>query len=556
MHERAAAPVAARVRYGWPAHTASATGIARARLPSPDMAPPDVDAPAAPAAPEAPARAGGTGADPPAPARGKPSRLRFVRRFGLTGALLMAIGSLGAGALPVPNPLFGIRVVGLLARNATIALALTYAGMGMLVLAWLWLGRSIRTDGHDVAAVVRTAVTWAAPLAVAAPMFSRDVYGYLAQSEIAGRGLDPYTLGAAQALGVDDPLTRNIPTIWRTTASPYGPGFLTLGHGVLRVTGTDVFWGTAAWRVLALASLLLVGWAVYRLARRAGVAPALALWLGLANPLVMFHLVSGLHNESIVLGLVLAGVELALAQRWLAGAVLISVAAALKLPALLALGFVGVHVARRWGGRPRHVAGAVAALAVVAGGVLTAVSLGSGLGFGWIRTLTVPNAVVNWMSMSTWTGQLGGQLGILAGLGDHTRSVLTLTRSIGGLASAILCVVLLLAVLRGRLDAVTGTGLGFGAVILLGPVVHPWYLLWIVLPLAGCALTHRHRQAMVLVLAGAAMLMPPTGSGFDLRPYQLPMAMLGGIVILAAVLAVSCRRRRARSAAAPATALP
>jgi len=481
VHERAAAPVAARVRDGWPAHTASATGIARARLPSPDMAPPDVDAPAAPAAPEAPARAGGTGADPPAPARGKPSRLRFVRRFGLTGALLMAIGSLGAGALPVPNPLFGIRVVGLLARNATIALALTYAGMGMLVLAWLWLGRSIRTDGHDVAAVVRTAVTWAAPLAVAAPMFSRDVYGYLAQSEIAGRGIDPYTLGAAQALGVDDPLTRNIPTIWRSTASPYGPGFLTLGHGVL---------------------------------------------------------------------------ELALAQRWLAGAVLISVAAALKLPALLALGFVGVHVARRWGGRPRHVAGAVAALAVVAGGVLTAVSLGSGLGFGWIRTLTVPNAVVNWMSMSTWTGQLGGQLGILAGLGDHTRSVLTLTRSIGGLASAILCVVLLLAVLRGRLDAVTGTGLGFGAVILLGPVVHPWYLLWIVLPLAGCALTHRHRQAMVLVLAGAAMLMPPTGSGFDLRPYQLPMAMLGGIVILAAVLAVSCRRRRARSAAAPATALP
>ncbi|MGQ0574773.1 MAG: polyprenol phosphomannose-dependent alpha 1,6 mannosyltransferase MptB [Pseudonocardia sp.] len=496
------------------------------------MALPEVGAPAARTAPGGVARA-----------QAAAPRLRFVRRFGLAGALLMAVGSLGAGALPVPNPLFGVRVVGLLARNTTVAIALTYAGMAMLVLAWLWLGRLVRSGGLDLPGFARTAVTWAVPLALAAPMFSRDVYGYLAQSEIAARGLDPYTLGAAQALGVDDPLTRNIPTIWRSTASPYGPGFLWLGQGVLRVAGTEVFWGTAAWRLLALGGIALIAWAVYRLAVRAGVDPTVALWLGLANPLAMFHLVSGLHNESIVLGLVLSGIELALAHRWVAGAVLIGVAATLKLPALLALGFVGVHVARQRGGRTHHVLTVAATLAVLAGGLLTAVSLGSGLGFGWIRTLTVPNAVVNWMSMSTWTGQLGGQLGVLAGLGDHTRSVLTLTRSVGGLASAVLCVVLLLAVLRGRLDPVSGTGLGFAAVILLGPVVHPWYLLWIVVPLATCALAHRHRQALVLVVAGAAMLMPPTGSGFDLRPYQLPIAILGGIAILAVVLAVACRRR-------------
>lgn len=502
------------------------------------MALPDVRAPAAPPAPDAPLGV--------PVARVAPPRLRFVRRFGLTGALLMAVGSLGAGALPVPNPMFGIRVAGLLARNATLAIALTYAGMAMVVLAWLWLGRLIRTDGLDVAQLVRTALTWAVPLALAAPMFSRDVYGYLAQSEIAARGFDPYQLGAAQALGVDDPLTRNIPTIWRSTPSPYGPGFLLLGQGVLRVTGTDVFAGTIGWRVLSLAGLVLIGWALYRLARRAGVDPTLALWLGAANPLVMFHLVSGLHNESIVLGLVLVGLELALAHRWLAGAILIGIAAALKLPALLALGFVGVHAARRWGGRTRDVIVAAAALAVVAGGLLTAVSLGSGLGFGWIGTLTVPNAVVNWMSMSTWTGLLGGQLGIAAGLGDHTHGILTLTRSIGGLASAAICVVLLLAVLRGRMHPIVGVGLGFGAVILLGPVVHPWYLLWIVVPLAACAMAYRHRQAMVLVVAGAAMLTPPTGSGFDLRPYQLPIALLGAIAILTVVLTVTYLRTRTR----------
>jgi len=493
-------------------------------------------------------------AGPPGPsghAGTAPPRLRFVRRFGLTGALLMAVGSLGAGALPVPNPLFGVRIVGLLARNATLAIALTYTGMAMLVLAWLWLGRLIRIEGLDLRLLVRTAVTWAAPLALAAPMFSRDVYGYLAQSEVAARGFDPYQLGPGEALGVDDPLTRNIPTVWRNTASPYGPGFLALGQAVLRLTGADVFWGAVAWRVLALAGVVLIGWGVYRLAHRAGVDATMALWLGVVNPLVLFHLVSGMHNEAVVLGLVLAGLELTLARRWLAGAVVISLAATLKLPALLALGFVGVQVARRRaaqaGGRAvrlRDVLAAGAALAVVAGGTLAAVSLGSGLGFGWIATLTVPNAVVNWMSMSTWSGQLAGQLGLLAGLGDHTHSVLTITRSIGGLASAALCVLLLLAVLRGRLDPVLGTGLGFAAVILLGPVVHPWYLLWIAVPLATCALTYRHRQVVVLVVALTAMLTPPTGSGFDLRPYQLPMAILGGIAILVAVLLVACRRVR------------
>ncbi|MBO0850577.1 MAG: hypothetical protein J2P20_14025, partial [Pseudonocardia sp.] len=77
------------------------------------------------------------GAAPPreqAPTRQNHPSARTVRRFGMTGALLMAIGSLGAGALPVPNPAFGLRVLGLPSRNATVSIAITYAGMAMVVL--------------------------------------------------------------------------------------------------------------------------------------------------------------------------------------------------------------------------------------------------------------------------------------------------------------------------------------------------------------------------------------------------------------------------------------
>lgn len=43
--------------------------------------------------------------------------LRRLRRLGTTGALMAAGAALGAGALPVPNPLFGLRVLGLPRRR-------------------------------------------------------------------------------------------------------------------------------------------------------------------------------------------------------------------------------------------------------------------------------------------------------------------------------------------------------------------------------------------------------------------------------------------------------
>ncbi|PRC62056.1 hypothetical protein C6A85_05130, partial [Mycobacterium sp. ITM-2017-0098] len=38
---------------------------------------------------------------------------------------------------------------------------------------------------------------WALPLLIAPPMYSKDVYSYLAQSEISLQGSDPYKVGPA-----------------------------------------------------------------------------------------------------------------------------------------------------------------------------------------------------------------------------------------------------------------------------------------------------------------------------------------------------------------------
>jgi hypothetical protein len=81
-------------------------------------------------------------------------------------------------------------------------------------------------------------------------------------------------------------------------------------------------------------------WAVPRLARAYGVNPSSALWLGVLNPLVVLHLAADAHNDAIMLGLMCAGLALAVERRPAAGAALITLAALVKAPAALGLVFL------------------------------------------------------------------------------------------------------------------------------------------------------------------------------------------------------------------------
>ena len=466
-------------------------------------------------------------------------QLNVVRRFGTVGALLMAIGALGAGANPVNNPVLGLRLLGLPARNYTVSLACICAGIGMVVLAWLWLGRLAvpgRARMLSRSQLDRTVAMWAAPLVLAPPLFSKDVYSYLAQSAMVARGIDPYEVGVADALGVGDPLTRSIPTLWRNTPAPYGPLFLGLGRGITAIAGENVVVSVLLHRLLALAGLALIVWALPRLARRFGADPVAALWLGAANPLVLFHLVSGIHNEALMVGLMLAGLELALGRSVVLGAAVITLAALVKVPAALALGFLGLLVARRWGGRPTDLARTVGLMVAVAAAVTLVVGLGTGLGFGWVGALGTPNVVRIWLSPITDLGQLGGNIGIMLGLGDHTDSVMELTRAAGLAAGGGICLWLLWRCWHGQIDALTGLGVGLGAVVILGPVVHPWYLLWAAIPLAASDTSRGYRRAAVALSVALAVLVPPTGQDFYLRWFVLLQAVLAAAVMLAVTL--------------------
>ncbi|OZF26514.1 hypothetical protein CH296_22595 [Rhodococcus sp. 14-2496-1d] len=490
------------------------------------------------------------------------NQLRNIRRFGAAGALLMAIGALGAGAQPVlQNPIAGVRLLSLPSRMATTALAVTMTGTVIVVLAWLLLGRFAlgRTRSGTTprrltrSQMDRTLLLWILPLSVAPPMFSRDVYSYLAQSEITARGLDPYEVGPVDALGADNVLTRTVPNIWRETPAPYGPLFLWMGRGITYLTGENIVAGIFLHRLLALAGVALIVWSLPRLARRCGVASVTALWLGAANPLVLFHLVAGIHNEALMIGLMLAGTELALraiehsgALRGtdiaflVGGAGLIALSSAIKIPSLIALGFVGMALSRRWGGTLRSVIHAALLLGSIAIAVQVAVSLGSGLGFGWINTLGTAGVVRSWMSIPTILGLGTGFVGVLLGLGDHTTAVLGLTRPIAAVVAGIIVVRMLIAVLRGRLHPVGALGVALGAVVLLFPVVQPWYLLWAVIPLAAWATTPSFRRPAIAFSSLVSVILMPNGSEY--QPFQIVQAAVVTILTIA-VLYLLTRNR-------------
>lgn len=496
--------------------------------------------------------------------------MRRTRLFGATGTVLMAIGALGAGARPVvQDPTFGVRLLNLPSRIATVSLTMTTTGAVMMALAWLMLGRfTLGKRKMTRSQLDRTLLLWALPLLLAPPMYSKDVYSYLAQSEISLQGNDPYEVGPATGLGLDHVFTLSVPSMWRETPAPYGPLFLWIGRGISQITGENIVEAVLFHRLVVLLGVGMIVWATPRLARRCGVAEVSALWLGAANPLLFMHLVAGIHNEALMLGLMLAGTEFALRgvdaatrliprplarprdrEQWLswypvamllAGTVLITMSSQVKLPSLLALGFVAMALACRWGGTVRAFFLAGGLLGAVALGVMGLIGWASGLGFGWLFTLGTANVVRSWMSPPTLLALGTGQVGILLGLGDHTTAVLALTRAIGVSLIAVIVLWLLFAVLRGRLHPVGGLGVALGATLLLFPVVQPWYVLWAIIPLAAWATRPRFRAAAIVVTLVVGIF-GPTANGDRFALFQIALATAASFLILVMLVVLTYR---------------
>lgn len=394
---------------------------------------------------------------------------------GVCACALIAIGSFGAGATRYRGGL--MREVGLeqltYGHGRGLMDTLLTAGIVALVVCWVWLWRTRPT----AAEVRRAVVAWAAPLALSAPILSRDVYSYLMQGAMLRDGFDPYTEGAAVNPG---PYLWEVSHDWRNTTTPYGPLHLGIGRAVTTLVGDNVTAGVIAYRCIALAGFALIAWSVPRIARAVGGDPGLALWLGVANPVMLLHLIGGMHNEAVMVGLVNVGLLACLRmRRCTPGIALIALAVSLKATAAVALPFVvWLMVKRR--GRWLSILPCGAWAAAVTAAVLEAVTWVCGSSWGWVEQLSGNSKVINPLAGPTLAAEL---LTPLLQLFDDTfryNAVLNVTRAV--------CSVLMLAGLvavwwiyrprEGReygRDAVAGTTAAYAVAFATNAVTLPWY---------------------------------------------------------------------------------
>ncbi|WP_051812009.1 polyprenol phosphomannose-dependent alpha 1,6 mannosyltransferase MptB [Kitasatospora sp. MBT63] len=454
------------------------------------------------------------------PIRGVATDPYWCRTLGFAGTAALAVGGLAAGALPTGvsyGPLHGHPRLGLL---------VVYFGLVLLIAGWLRLGQVVRgPHAPGPRSLMLTLALWAAPLVAGPPLFSRDVYSYLAQGAMVDGGLDVYTHGPADLGG---PLAEQVPAVWQFTPAPYGPVFLSLSGAVAGASGRHVYFGVLGLRLVALLGVALLVALVPRLARRCGVDPGVALWLGVLNPLVLLHLVAGAHNDAVMLGLLVAGLVLALARRPLWAAGLVCLAALVKAPAALGLLPVAALWSQRLKGRARLLR-AGSAVAAAALGTAAAATAATGTGYGWIHALGTPVSAGNW-SLTSALGRATRGLAVLLGAGP-AEGATALWRWLGLAAAA--AVLLYLWARRPVASPVHLLGLSLTALVVLGPALRPWYALWGVVLLAAAATHGRIRRWAAPASGVLALAVLPSGFAPDIP--ELAAAVTGGLLAVAAL---------------------
>jgi alpha-1,6-mannosyltransferase len=460
---------------------------------------------------------------------------RRLLALGLLGTTLLAFGGIGAGATPGLKDAVAelLHLTWLQDSSAGRNLSLGLALLGITLLAAAWWRLRHHLERLTPRALMLLTALWSLPLLLAPPLFSRDVYAYAGQGNLVVNDIDPYVYGPGAIVGK---WAYGVDSTWRFSPSPYGPVWLWLSGLCVRASHGHLVPAVMMMRGLSLLGLLMVAWALPRLARSHDVLPQRALWLGLANPFVLVHGIGGAHNDALMVGLLVLALALATARptamRLAVAAVLITVAALVKVPAIAALGFLPMlHAGWQARARTGALVGSVAAVTSVL------VTWWTGLGWGWVHTLGTGSAKLSIFSPVTGVGVLVDHalrwLGVVDTPGEVTRWVFALSFAVAGL------IALTLLMRASHLGPMRALGLAMVAIVALAPVVQPWYLLW------GLVLLAAVGGERVLLALGAlsvvlCLTLLPNGRSLIRPPFY-------GVPLLAAVsFAVFEVRRSAR----------
>ena len=474
----------------------------------------------------------------------RPRRLQTVL-FALSGFLGALVIAASAPVWRLAVPSWRITVPGI-PHPGTAFQSTSLFLIGLILLAVGWLGLILRAgqiaDRRRALVVVGVIISlWAIPVSLGPPLLSNDVYSYVAQGEMASRGIDPGSNGPA-ALGRND-WTSAADPVWRAAAAPYGPVAVFTSRTVVEAAGHDPALALWFYRVVVIAGIAMAAVGVSLIASRSGVAPAVAVAIGLGNPIVILHLIGGAHNDAVMFGFLALGLAAAQRQRRVLALALLTAATAIKLPAALGLVYLGWC----WDGAVATTRRRIITTAGVVVSAVSAIALGClvmGMGPGWLTALTSTGKVNDTYSPTTKLGFSISEL--LAAVGIDVDGA-TLTAGVRALGLLAVVIGALIVMLRSpRLGLVRATGIMLVAYVLLGPVIWPWYLAAGFALLAACGLGRYQPASLVVCLAVSWFVWPTSvvsiqelGGG-----YQHLRGL--GVVLLVGALAWAAQRFASR----------
>jgi alpha-1,6-mannosyltransferase len=455
---------------------------------------------------------------------------------GLAGSLLMIVGGFGAGGVLIRDPILTNSPLGFWRYGHGRELATAFIYLGLFLMAWAWvrLGREVLAHRVGGRAVLSTAGAWLAPMLVTPPLFTRDVFSYLAQGALPLAGFDPYGVGPEAMPGV---FTQNVHYFWQDTPAPYGPLFILLAKTVAAAVGTNIIAGVLLMRLTLVLGLVLLVWTLPELTRRLGGRVSVALWVAVANPVMIVHMVGGGHNDLLVMGLLSTGAVVALRGRHAGGIALVTAAMAVKASAGVALPFlVLVWAAHMTGTRPVRIAKAAAAGVGVFVVVFAAITFAARVNLGWLPALSAPSMIVNWMSIPTGVGEFVHWL-LEFPFDLPKQPFINVARVLGGILLLYIAVKQWWAARDGGPDAIRRAGIVLLAAAVLSPATLPWYVSWGMAFLAAAPWSPRALSWLVFFSLSLMVTYYPNGED---ALYNLPY--LAVCFALAALAAVSLRR--------------
>jgi alpha-1,6-mannosyltransferase len=435
--------------------------------------------------------------------------------MGTIGSTLLMLAALGAGGILIRDPVIGHGPLSWVRYGHGRALAnlLLYTGFGLVVWAWVRLGRHVLSGRIGSRPIVVAAACWMVPLLVSPPLFTRDVFSYLGQGAQLLYGLNPYAHGPAE-LNVLPDVVQNVHPLWQTTPAPYGPLFLLIAKGIVSITGNNMIAGVILTRLVLLIGLGGMLWALPRLVKHLGGKLPVTMWLAIASPMTVIHLVGGPHNDLLMLGFLTTGVLAALERKHVLAIVLVTIGMLIKPTAAVALPFLvwvwANHLAEdnkvRNFFRAMVPSCAIFAVVFVAG---TWISLGS-FNLGWVTGLKAPTLIANWLNFPTGIGEIFYSLVHLV-VNVPSSPFVTVARLIAMVALAVILVRQWWLSRGGGNQAIFRMAVALLAVAILAPPTLPWYLTWGFVIASAFQWQRRHLAVVVAVSVFLICVYYPTG---------------------------------------------